>query len=293
MNGKWESIERHISKIMGKTTIIESDQSVSGGCINQAYKLTDNHKNQWFVKTNSPLRLAMFEAEEQGLKEITKSHAIKVPKTICSGKSKSFSYLVLEYVLLNSSINQKETGYQLARMHKSQADAFGWKIDNTIGATTQSNKQHDDWQSFWREERLLFQLDLAHKKGFSTRDYENGLKLVDNLSTFFSTYTPIASLLHGDLWGGNCASDENKQPVIFDPAVYYGDRETDIAMTELFGGFNADFYAAYNNEFPLDDGYTVRKTLYNLYHILNHYNLFGGGYASQAASMINTLLAEI
>ncbi|MDH5594042.1 MAG: fructosamine kinase family protein, partial [Gammaproteobacteria bacterium] len=112
------------------------------------------------------------------------------------------------------------------------------------------------------------------------------------LDGFFTDYNPVASLLHGDLWSGNYAFLKTGEPVIFDPATYYGDREADIAMTELFGGFSAEFYAEYNNCYPLDSGYKTRKTLYNLYHILNHMNMFGGGYRGQAESMINSLLAE-
>jgi len=134
---------------------------------------------------------------------------------------------------------------------------------------------------------------LALKKGYSRIDYDNGLTLCDRLDHFFTSYEPLPSLLHGDLWSGNQAHDADGNPVIFDPAVYYGDRETDIAMTELFGGFSSDFYIAYNEHFALDEGYATRKTLYNLYHSLNHYNLFGGGYASQAAAMTKRLLAEI
>ncbi len=295
MNGKWTSIECHLSVKLKKNITIEDSRSVSGGCINQAYKLTDNLNNQWFIKTNDTSKASMFLAEELGLKEIEDSNTIRVPKTICNGTSTtgSFSYLVLEYIPLNASVNQKETGYLLAKMHQHQMNSFGWKIDNTIGATPQSNKQHSNWVSFWREERLMFQLELAHQKGYSNKDYDDGLKLAEELEVFFESHSPVASLLHGDLWGGNCAMDEKNQPVIFDPAVYYGDRETDIAMTELFGGFNSEFYAAYNSEYPLDEGYKVRKTLYNLYHILNHYNLFGGGYASQAANMTRSLLSEI
>ena len=237
----------------------------------------------------------MFEAEATGLKTIYQTQTIQVPKPVCHGKTKEFSYLVLEYIPMNGTINQITTGEQLAAMHyATQPDGkFGWQLDNTIGSTPQINAFNNDWASFWRTQRLSFQLELAHKKGYSNKDYDAGLKLIEKLALLFTDYQPSPSLLHGDLWGGNCASDNTNKPVIFDPALYYGDRETDIAMTSLFGGFNQTFYDAYDAAYPLDSGYKTRKTLYNLYHILNHYNLFGGGYASQAGAMTQQLLAEV
>ena len=184
-------------------------------------------------------------------------------------------------------------GEQLAKMHHYHAEDFGWIIDNTIGSTQQRNKQNNDWISFWKDERLRFQLNLALHKGLSTEIYEKGFKLSENLGAFFESYQPKASLLHGDLWSGNIAYDEKNQPVIFDPAVYYGDHETDLAMTELFGNFGKHFYDCYNEHYPIDSGYTTRKKLYNLYHILNHFNLFGGSYAIQSERMIDKLLSEI
>ena len=145
---------------------------------------------------------------------------------------------------------------------------------------------------FLRERRLGFQLDLAAANGYRGRLQARGEQLLERLGQFFSHYRPKPSLLHGDLWGGNHAADAKNQPVIFDPAVYYGDRESDLAMTELFGGFSAEFHAAYRDAYPLDPGYAVRKTLYNLYHVLNHLNLFGAGYKSQAETMVDRLLSE-
>ena len=178
-------------------------------------------------------------------------------------------------------------------MHQQPQAYFGWHIDNTIGSTPQHNDREHDWPTFWQQQRLAKQLTFAANNGAGGSLQKKGQKLLENLAVFFDGYTPIPSLLHGDLWSGNAAADEQGNPVMFDPASYYGDRETDIAMTELFGGFNTDFYSAYQAEYPLDSGYKVRKTLYNLYHILNHFNLFGGGYQSQAESMIDILLAEI
>lgn len=293
MNGRWKPVEEHINSVQDTDDHFVRIETVSGGCINQTWKITDSDNKCWFIKENKPSLLKMFVAEAEGLKEIRNSNSIKTPNPVCFGKTDNFSYLVLEYISMRGGINQHTTGEQLASMHQKTHSLFGWDQENTIGSTPQLNTQHADWPTFWKEQRLLFQLELAHTKGYPDSDYEAGLKLSENLKTFFSNYQPVPSLLHGDLWGGNCSTDSDNNPVIFDPALYYGDREADIAMTELFGGFSQQFYLAYNDSYQLDPGYKTRKTLYNLYHILNHYNLFGGGYASQAATMSKQLLSEI
>ncbi len=293
MNGNWLIIAEQISKATGRETIIQSLQSISGGCINETWKITDTSNNDWFIKINKKSRVDMFKTEHKGLEEISKSKSISCPKPVCYGLTSNSSFLILEYLNLVPLTNQTEAGKQLAQMHQHTTKKYGWSYDNTIGSTPQSNFQHDDWGSFWKNERLLYQLTLAKNKGYSIAAYEMGLKLANNLVFFFDSYQPKASLLHGDLWAGNFASDKTGNPVVYDPAVYYGDRETDIAMTELFGGFNSDFYASYQNHYPLDEGYKNRKSLYNLYHILNHYNLFGGSYESQAIKVTQSLLAQI
>jgi protein-ribulosamine 3-kinase len=155
------------------------------------------------------------------------------------------------------------------------------------------NSPGENWVDFYREQRLQFQLELAERNGCGRQLSSRGEQLLAGLHVLFGDYSPEPSLLHGDLWSGNHAWTRAGEPAIFDPAVYYGDREADLAMTELFGGFSGGFYDAYENAWPIDPGYRVRKTLYNLYHILNHFNLFGGGYASQAQGMVDRLLAEI
>jgi fructosamine-3-kinase len=178
-------------------------------------------------------------------------------------------------------------------MHRHTADRFGWSRDNTIGSTPQINHTDEAWTTFFRERRLRFQLDLAASRGAPAALIDRGARLLEGLPGFFSVYQPAASLLHGDLWGGNWGCDGDGQPVLFDPAVYFGDRETDLAMTELFGGFDDRFYQSYRQSWAIDPGYSTRKVLYNLYHVLNHFNLFGGGYARQAQGMIDTLIAEL
>ncbi len=295
MDGKWQEIELQLSNTINQSIHFTKSEILSGGCINQAWKITDNNDRQYFIKTNSPALENMFIAEANALQELAKNHCIRTPQVITYGHTKELSYLILEYILLRPTVDQKKLGEQLSQMHQfpHAFKMFGWTQNNYIGSTPQSNKVHDDWTTFWRDERLLYQLKLAKNKGYSTKAYDAGLKLAESLPLLFTGYSLTPSLLHGDLWGGNCACDMNENPVIYDPAIYYGDREADIAMTELFGGFNLDFYNAYESSYALDSGYKTRKTLYNLYHILNHFNLFGAGYAIQAENMTKQLLSEV
>ena len=292
MNGSWNDVALQISKVKNQEISFKKKVSVSGGCINQCWKVTDNQHKEWFIKTNLPTLKEMFSAESAGLNEIIRSNSIRAPKSICYGSNPEFSYHVIEFIPLQALSHQKQLGEEIAKMHQTSSNQYGWVQNNTIGSTPQLNQKNPNWITFWKNERLLYQLNLALKNGFPHKTYDDGLKLSENISCFFTSYQIKPSLLHGDLWAGNIASDSNGNPVIFDPAVYFGDRETDIAMTELFGGFNKGFYTSYNHHFALDQGYKTRKKLYNLYHILNHYNLFKGGYASQANGMIQELLSQ-
>ncbi|MBF0255146.1 MAG: fructosamine kinase family protein, partial [Gammaproteobacteria bacterium] len=256
-------------------------QPLGGGCINQALMLSDG-TSRWFVKLNRAERLEMFEAEAAGLEALAATGAIRVPQPLGAGVAGEQSFLVLEYLELGGRGDAAEAGRQLAELHRHQAEAFGWQRDNCIGSTPQINTWQASWIDFWREQRLDFQLQLLKRNGLASgRLLSDAQILVQQLPALL-THNPAPSLLHGDLWGGNLAYAAEGAPVIFDPAVYYGDREADIAMTELFGGFPQAFYTAYNQAWPLDAGYPRRKTLYNLYHILNHANLFGGSYLGQA-----------
>ncbi|MEJ2061407.1 MAG: fructosamine kinase family protein [Gammaproteobacteria bacterium] len=289
----WPIIADDIARSTGKPFRIERYESVAGGSINTAWRISNHEQQRYFVKTNRAERAAMFEAEAEGLREIADTGTIRVPRPICHGVAANQAYLVQEYVSFDGHEYAVRFGEQLAAMHRHTAQRFGWHRDNTIGSTTQVNTWSDEWVAFWRAHRLGFQLQLAESRGASARLIERGLRLTEGLAAFFTTYQPVPSLLHGDLWSGNFDTDSEGNPVIFDPAVYYGDRETDIAMTELFGGPGPAFYSAYHGVWALDGGYAVRRELYNLYHILNHFNLFGGGYAGQAERMIDRLLAEL
>ncbi|MDD1626394.1 MAG: fructosamine kinase family protein [Methylococcaceae bacterium] len=290
----WQAISEQIESVTGQPFKVVSAHALSGGDINSAFRLQGEDR-LYFIKLNRADLVAMFEAEFAGLQELEKTQSVRVPGPVVCGKTGEHSFLVLENIELGCSnkVSDRLLGQQLALMHQQQQPYFGWHRDNTIGSTLQINNQNNDWLTFWREQRLGFQLKLAGNNGYGGSLQANGERLCSDMAMLFNDYMPQPSLLHGDLWSGNAAVDKLGSPVIFDPACYYGDREADLAMTELFGGFSRDFYTAYQSVWPLDDGYDVRKTLYNLYHILNHLHLFGGGYLRQAESMMAMLLSEI
>ena len=246
-----------------------------------------------FVKVAPVERAAALQAEADALRELGGAGVIRVPGVLGCGTSGAQAFLALEWIDFAPAGPRTETmlGEQLARLHRVTAPRFGWHRDNTIGATPQHNNWSADWPEFFARYRIGFQLDLAERAGHGGRWLDRGRMLGERLDVFFDGYRPQPSLLHGDLWGGNWAADASGAPVLFDPATYYGDREADLAMTQLFGGFGRAFYDAYHAAWPLDAGAGTRRELYNLYHVLNHLNLFGSGYRAQAGSMIERLLA--
>ncbi len=290
----WHEISAQISATTNSHFAVKESHPIGGGCINQTYCIGDGI-HRYFVKLNTSDSLAMFAAEADGLMEIHQSHTLRVPLPVCYGQNNHSAWLVLEYMNINNGASGKasDLGIQLAAMHRITAKQFGRTRNNTIGQTPQINTPSSDWIDFWRTHRLGYQLNLAKTNGFSGKLQTLGERLLIDLDKILLGKTSSPSLLHGDLWSGNYAYDEMGNPVLFDPAVYYGDRETDIAMTELFGGFSTDFYSAYRHDYPLDSGYNIRKIVYNLYHILNHLNLFGSSYRLEAEQMMNILLAEI
>jgi protein-ribulosamine 3-kinase len=288
----WEEIAETISQSSGEPFVARERHGLGGGCINSAYRVADGGRS-YFVKLNSDDKLDMFEAEHEGLHELAEAGAIRVPQPLTTGLVEGQAFIVMEALALGGSGSQAQLGRELAALHRHSCERFGWFRDNTIGSTPQSNLPDDSWLSFWREQRLGPQLEMAKNNGASRSLFNDGERLLEAFPRLFDGYTPTSSLLHGDLWSGNYAFARSGEPVIFDPAVYYGDREADMAMTELFGGFRDEFYVAYEEAWPLDPGYKVRKNLYNLYHIINHFNMFGGGYGSQAEGMTKRLLAEL
>ena len=291
------AIAADISAAIATPFTLHTQCPVSGGNINTAHVIADRSGAQYFVKLNTAARITMFEAEAAGLRELAQANVIRVPQPICCGAVENSAYLAMEYIELagsnGSTQHQAHLGQQLAQLHHITAPLYGWRVNNTIGSTPQINTLCNDWPGFWREHRLGLQLSLAARNGYTGALQRKGEQLLAGMPAFFTTHTPTPSLLHGDLWPGNYGVDTRDNPVIFDPAVYYGDRETDLAMTELFGGFSEQFYHAYREVYPLDADFKTRKTLYNLYHILNHLNLFGGRYLRQAEHMLDNLLSEI
>jgi protein-ribulosamine 3-kinase len=285
-----ETIAGRIATATGRPFRIQRQHAVGGGCINRAVVIGDGAR-AYFVKLNTADRSGMFEAESDGLSALRAGAAMRVPEPICTGIAGAQSFLAIEYLDLSGRLKGAEVGRRLARLHRCGSPYFGWHRDNTIGSTPQRNDQTSDWVDFWRRHRLGFQLELAARNGYDRSLSSSGERLMAVLDALIG-HRPAASLLHGDLWGGNIGATREGEPVIFDPAVYYGDRETDLAMTELFGGFGSDFYAAYGEEWPLPPEYATRKILYNLYHVLNHLNLFGGGYLARAKAMMDQLVAS-
>lgn len=284
----WNTIAQHITRTTGTPFAIHQRQSIGGGSINQAYRIADGDRG-YFLKVNRATKIAMFEAEALGLQEIAASRTIRVPQPICWGTANGSAYLVMEYLPLGHSSDEAwyQMGQGLAALHRVTSDrGFGWQQDNTIGDTPQPNPWTADWVTFYTEHRLRHQFHLANRRGHLPR----AEALLAAVPILLAGHEPLPSLVHGDLWSGNAAVMVDGTPVILDPATYYGDREVDIAMTELFGRFPQPFYAGYHAAYPLAPGYETRKILYNLYHIVNHFNLFGGGYAAQANGMIDRLL---
>ena len=256
---------------------IESVARVTGGCIHDCYRV-DIAGAARFLKTHSAEYDDAFAAEADGLAAL-RAAGMRAPEPHSHGVADGRAYLVLEYLDLTGRQDFATLGRMLAATHRKGGPRFGWQRDNYIGATPQANAWCDDWQEFWIERRIRPQIELARRNGFSLSAPSRNV---------LEGHRPVPSLLHGDLWGGN-AGFTAEGPVVFDPAVYCGDREADLAMTELFGGFPREFYRAYDEAWPLDEGYERRKPMYNLYHLLNHLNLFGGGYLGQVKSTLQRL----
>ncbi len=286
---QWQSLFSALREQDVDVSERDMPRPVAGGEISAAWQA--NAANQSvFLKTGPLDAFEMFSAEADGLRELAMADAIRVPKVLGCVSSSSESLLALEWLdfELSTPAAETELGIRLAKQHHHTAKQFGWERNNTIGSTLQQNEWSDDWIKFYAEHRLGYQLELAAKNGFTGVLQRDGRRVLDNVAHFFGDYWPEASLLHGDLWSGNWASSKG-EPVIFDPAVYYGDRESDLAMTRLFGGFSQNFYAAYEDVWPLASGAENRMLLYQLYHLLNHLNLFGASYLVRVERMLAML----
>jgi fructosamine-3-kinase len=284
----WQSISKQISDATGSEFNIIEHEVIDGGEINDCY-MVSNGDQRYFIKKNSKSSLPMFLTEVQGLQQLALPHEVDVPKVIHVGTTKDCSFLVLNFLPtkpISNSTSLFSFGAQLAKHHLwgEQAE-YGFDDDNYIGTTLQPNEWNRKWCTFFSEQRLGWQLQLAKEKGINLGNISN---IVANAKSLLSNRQPRPSLLHGDLWNGNVSISVNG-PIMYDPACYWGDHECDIAMTELFGGFSDSFYQGYESVNPLSEGYQDRKELYNLYHILNHCNMFGGDYLSHAQKIIYDL----
>jgi fructosamine-3-kinase len=292
------ALEDAIADATGEDFAFTASTPVGGGCIHAASKLEGlgpGGTRRFFAKTNDVGHEGLFVAEADGLAALRATGVVRVPATIAQGSDDAHAWIVLEWLDLVplEARAASRLGEGLARLHGTKQPRFGWRHDNFIGGSVQQNGWSDDWLAFWQEKRLHAQLRLAAKNRFPTRMIDRGERLTADCGAFFQGYAPAPSLLHGDLWSGNAAALADGTPVVFDPAVYVGDREADVAMTELFGGFPGDFLARYCEISPLPVGYRVRRDLYNLYHRLNHANLFAGGYVRESEIAIERLLAEL
>lgn len=286
----WSSINEYLGNAGIGVSDDATPRPIGGGDISAAWRLTTRN-GEVFLKTGPSTSADMFLAEAEGLAELASANAVRVPRVLAAGTPGDTAFIALEWLAFErgGTASERLLGERLAAMHHVEKERFGWHRDNTIGLTPQHNPWGNDWVEFFREHRLDYQLQLAARNGFGGELQEKGARLSKRLPLFFADYKPAASLLHGDLWGGNWATCDG-EPVIFDPAVYYGDRETDLAMTRLFGGFGAGFYTAYESSWPLEPGHQQRVHLYQLYHVLNHLNLFGSGYLSRAIGLMRELL---
>lgn len=280
-------IEKHLNdKIISVT-------SISGGCISESLIIHMNSDEKYFLKVNNNVPDDMFAKEANGLVEIGKSLSIRVPKVILVTEN----FILMECIEGSSKAKNfyEDFGIQFAKMHRHFSTTFGFYEDNYIGSTIQKNipseTEKNNWIEFYFNKRLLFQFKLAESNGYADTDLRNYFKQLENrIEKILECEDEKPSLLHGDLWGGNYIVDENGKVCLIDPAVYYGNREADLAMTKLFGGFTKQFYSSYNESYPLTEGYKYRENIYKLYHILNHLNLFGMSYYQQAIILMKFYL---
>jgi len=286
--------DREVLADLERAGIVASGQAaraVAGGSISRTVRLETNG-GPVLLKLESPDGADLLAAEAESLEALRDSASVAVPAVLAQGIAGSQAYLALQWIEFRSKspAAERRLGAELALLHRRMASDFGWHRDNYIGRTPQPNDRSDEWLAFFRDRRLRYQLGLARRNGVGGEACELGAALLADLERFFDGRSVQPSLLHGDLWGGNWGATAGGTPYLFDPASYFGDREADLAMTRLFGGFGHAFYEAYEAAWPLDAGWERRVELYNLYHLLNHFNLFGGMYRGQVVATLRGLL---
>lgn len=263
-----------------------SENPAGGGCIANARIIRTVSGKEYFLKSYTSGGSTIFLNEANGLRELAKAQAVRVPEVIHTGDK----FLLLEKITQGGRKKDffAEFGTRLARLHMYRGEKFGFFENNFIGSNPQINlPQSKSWADFYFNNRLMYQFRLAESKGYADSEFRASFrKLESRVYSILDESNGDPSLLHGDLWGGNYMKDENGNPVLIDPAVYYGHREADLAMTFLFGGFSPEFYNAYNETYPLSEGWQQRLGIYKLYHLMNHLNIFGSGYYRQTVEMI-------
>lgn len=286
-----EEISKLLQPLFGQEVQVKTSTPASGGCINQTSILELSNGERVFLKQNSLPAPSFFAVESRGLQLLGQTHnGPRIPKPLALQDSPKPTFLILEYI--EEASPDPDFPVQFARsmamLHRTTQKSFGLDHDNFIGSTPQKNDQKANGVHFFRDQRLRYQQELARKTGNLPDSVNKKLDILcDQLEKFLDISGEKPALLHGDLWSGNYFPDRKQIPCIFDPAIYFGLREADLAMTELFGGLPQNFYDAYNEAFPLNPGYEERKDLYNLYHLLNHLNLFGGSYLGSVVKVVN------
>jgi len=288
----WEkAVIRQLERQSGQKIELKKTSPVGGGDINDAFHLVTS-VGDFFVKKNSASRFPlMFKKEAMGLRLLEQTGEIKVPQVVDFGEEGDGAFLILKFISSGSRAPRfwENFGKQLANLHRHSADYFGLDHDNYIGSLFQSNRKHKTWRDFFIQERLEVQLKMAKDAGLVDRNtiaaFEKFYLRIDEI---FPEEPP--ALIHGDLWGGNYLTDEAGDPVIIDPAVYFGHREMDLGMSKLFGGFDSRFYESYNQQFKLEKGWQERIDFCNLYPLMVHVNLFGQSYLGSVKSILRRFL---
>jgi protein-ribulosamine 3-kinase len=282
-----KTIEEHLNQK------VKSQTAISGGCISESSIIQMVSGERYFLKINNRVPKDMFTKEANGLQEIDKSKSIRAPKV----EMAKDNFILMECIEAKNKSKKffEDFGIQFATMHKYEGECYGFYEDNYIGSTIQKNipgeEEKHDWTKYYFNKRLMFQFKLAESNGYADSDLRKHFSLLESkIDQILYSEGENPSLLHGDLWAGNYIVDENGRACLIDPAVYYGNREADLAMTKLFGGFTKEFYSSYNEFYPLQSGHDYRENIYKLYHVLNHLNLFGSGYYQQALSLIKYYL---
>ena len=287
-------LAERLADLAGSGAEVISSSPVGGGCISDARRVDFSTGETRFVKTHSTAESDLFEREAEGLEALAGVGTIRVPAGAIAGEAGGERFIAMEWIETGAPGAAFATvfGRRFADLHRASAsERCGFAHDNYIGATSQRNEWTRDWIEFYGRHRLGFQLDLARRSGLSSSELDRlGDRLLDRLGDWLEVPGEPACLLHGDLWGGNFMVDAAGEPVLIDPACYYGHREADLAMTRLFGGFGPGFYAAYEEAWPLPEGSEARTEIYKLYHLLNHLNLFGGSYRGQCVSLLKGLV---